>query len=153
MTNRKTRQWLVDAGAIFTALVFFVPFWWGLSEEQHLVKNGQITPGVVQSKETVDGGGETSNSYYVRYSFQAAGREYKGSMTVEHSLYEDLLPGDPLPIQYLADNPVRNRIAGALNPAILLFVALAAVGLCFFFFLGPQRWLREVGGGRDPALD
>jgi hypothetical protein len=153
MKNRRPRQWLVDAGAIFVALVFIVPVWWALNEEQRLLRDGQITRGVVLSKETIDGGGETSTELFVRYSFQdASDRQRTGSMSVEDRLYQRVSPGDPLPIQYLTDDPGRSRIAGEFSPAVLLGVALAALGLCYFFILGPQRWLRELRGGRDPVL-
>jgi hypothetical protein len=101
MRNRKARQWLVDAGAILTALVFLVPVGWALGEERRVSTNGQITQGVVLRKERIEGGGEGPASYYVHYSL----------------------------------------------------LALGAIGVCWFFMLGPQRWLRELGGERDPALD
>ena len=154
MKHRKPRQWLVDAGAIFTALVFLVPVGWVLAEERRLSTHGEIAQAVVLSKETIKGGGDGPTSYYVRYSFNdTSGREYTGSAEVGHSMYDTLSPGGRLQIQYLAEDPGRSRVAAAFNPGILMVVALGGLGVCFFFILGPQRWLRELGGERDPALD
>jgi hypothetical protein len=153
MKKRRGRQWFVDAGAVLTALVFLVPVGLLLAQEQRLSTDSQIATGVVQGKAHVAGGNDSSPDYYVLYSVtDASGREHAGRKLIEYSLYEKVSPGDPLSIQYLVDEPDTSRIAGAYNPTIPEALALAAVGLVFFYFLGPQRWLRELRGKPDPVL-
>ncbi len=152
-TPRVFKQWLTDAAAILIGLAAAAPLLWVHAEDERLSTDGQTTTGVVQNKQTIDGGGETSPSYSLRYSFEdLSGREHTGSAGVEYSIYERFSVGDPLPIQYLADQPGTSRIVGVFNPGILEAVAVTALGLIYFFFLGPHRWLRELRGKPDPVL-
>jgi hypothetical protein len=151
--DRRARQLFVDAGAVFTLFVFLLPVWWTSAQDERLSTNGETTTGVVQKKIYVRGGNDSSPDYYVEYSFaDAAGREHRARKLVESSLYEKLSPEDPLPIQYLVDDPGTSRIVGAYGPSISEAVALAGMGLVVFYFLGPLRWLRELRGRPDPAL-
>ncbi|MDP9300661.1 MAG: hypothetical protein M3P43_07180 [Actinomycetota bacterium] len=151
--RRRTRQWFVDAAAILIGLAAVAPLVWVHAEDERLSADGRVTTGVVQSKEAIDGGGETLTSYSLRYSFEdVSGREHTRSAGVEYSIYERISVGDPLPIQYLADQPETSRIVGVFNPGILEVVAVTALGLIYFFFLGPQRWIRELRGKPDPVL-
>jgi uncharacterized protein DUF3592 len=152
-TRRRARQWFVDGSAILIGLAALVPVLWVHAEDERLSANGQITTGVVQSKQRIDGGGESPTTYHLRYSFEdGSGRERAGSAGVEESMYERVSVGDRLPIQYLADQPQTSRIFGAFNPGIVEALALTALGLMYFLFLGPQRWLRELRGKPDPVL-
>jgi hypothetical protein len=139
---------------MITLLVFVVPVWWLLAEEHRVSTDGQIATGIVQSKTFVSGRGETSSYYSVSYSFSdASGREQTGSGRVDQSEYDKVSPGDALAIQYVPDGPLRSRIYGTSTlQDVGEPLALAAVGIAFFYFLGPQRWLREWRGKPDPVL-
>ena len=153
MTNRRARQWFVDAGAILTALVFLVPVVWLLVQEHRLSTDGMTATGVVRSKALVRGGNENPSEYYVAYGFEdASGTEHTGTTSVDDTVYDRVSLGEALPIEYLADQPQTSRIAGVFNPRIGEAGAMAGLGMVVFFFLGPQRWFREWRGGHDPAL-
>jgi uncharacterized protein DUF3592 len=152
--KRRARQWFIDGAAIITLLVFVVPVGWLLAEQHRLSTDGPIVTGIVRSKAFVSGRGEISSYYSVSYSFtDASGREQTGSGTVDESVYDKVSPGDALAIQYLPDGPSRSRAYGTSTlPEVGEPLALAAVGIAFFYFLGPQRWLREWRGKPDPVL-
>ena len=154
MSSRRARQWIVDAAAIFTLLLFAIPVWLILAQQDHLSSNGITTTGIVQNKTFARGGNDNSPDWFISYAFKdATGREHVGSSRVDATFFNRVSPGETLTIEYLADQPGTSRIARAANPGIGEALALGGVGVAFFYFLGPQRWLRQLSGGRDPVLD
>jgi hypothetical protein len=152
-TRRRARQWFVDGSAILIGLAALVPVIWIHADDERMSADGQITTGVVQGKETIEGGGETPTTYRLRYVFEdASGRKQAGSAGVEHSIYKTTSVGARLPIQYLPDQPQRSRIAGTFDPGILEALVLTALGFIYFFLLGPERWFKELRGEPDPVL-
>ena len=114
MSSRRARQWIVDAAAIFTLLLFAIPVWLILAQQDHLSSNGITTTGIVQNKTFARGGNDNSPDWFISYAFKdATGHEHVGSSRVDASFFNRVSPGETLTIEYLADQPGTSRIARA----------------------------------------
>jgi Protein of unknown function (DUF3592) len=153
-TGRNRKQWLADgiavlglAGALFAVAL--------VVRDVRLSTSAQTTVGTVTEKHLIEGGSEDPDTYSLRYSFvSAAGGEFRGSDSVEFSTYSKAKIGNRMNIEYAADDPENNRIAG--NSGMARWWAPFAVlvtGGAWFVVFGISRWLAVGRGEPDPALE
>jgi hypothetical protein len=152
--SRTYKQWRVDAVAVLllVASVSFLALL--IVPMARIAANPARAAGVVYAKKTIESDGESVPSYILRYSFRAsAGLEYRGSAEVGVKVYDRTSIGDPMEIEYAADDPSANRMIGDPGFAasqlkgelmIVFFVGL-------FVYLGPRRWLHTWRGEPDPG--
>ena len=150
-TGRTRQQWTADAAAVLI-LVLPASFGWFVVRDQQISAKPETAVAVITEKRFHEGGSEDPDTYSVRYSFRdASGREVRGGDTVGKRLYEKVQVGDGIEIQYAADDPSNNRVPGEFDPILLEGVAFAVMGLIFFWYLGPRRWLRTMRGEPEPG--
>ena len=151
-TTRTRNQWLADVGAVLSLLlVVFFPAM--VVRDQRISAKPETAIAVITEKRFDEGGSEEPSSYHVRYRFRAmSGAEFRSGATVGERLYDKVQVGDGIEIQYEADDPSNNRVPGEFNPRILEILGMAVMGLYFFGYLGPRRWLRTWRGEPDPIF-
>jgi hypothetical protein len=153
-TARNRKQWLADGMAILGlgSVLFAAAL---VVRDLALSANAQTAVGTVTEKHLSEGGSEDPDTYYLTYSFgAAAGGEFRGSDSVEQSTYSKAKVGERLNIEYAADDPKNNRIAG--NSGLARWWApfeIFVTGGAWFVFLGMSRWLAVRRGEPDPALE
>jgi hypothetical protein len=150
-TTRTQQQRIADAAAVLS-LVLPAFFLWFVVRDQQISAKPETAIAVITEKRFDEGGSEEPDSYDVRYPFRAAsGEEFRSGASVTQRLYDKVQPGDGIEIQYAADDPSNNRVPGEFNPIILEVLGLAVMGLYFFGYLGPRRWVRTLRGEPDPG--
>ena len=103
---------MVVFGAIFAAIG-----WSMIRTEHRYQQDGQTANGVVLVKAieraTRTGSNNSRTEYTVTYRFDASdGQSYEGRDIVPVSTWERLREQDPVQIQYVASDPLTNRVAG-----------------------------------------
>jgi hypothetical protein len=147
----KGGRWL-DALAIVhlaVALIFSVM----VVQTCRIMANPATAIGVVESKKVINGG-EDPDTYQLSYSFAAtSGVTYRGRASVSTKIYDKTSVGDPVTVQYAADDPDNNRVVSETgDPDVGRYVGYGIAGLCVFVFFGPRRWLALRNGEPDPVL-
>ena len=152
-TTRTGKQWLADIGAIFV-LAGLLALVGVVVQTCRIMANPATATGVVESKRMIEGKGESSDEYHLRYSFSViSGGTYHGAAGVSAEIYERTSVGDAIEVQYASDDPGNNRVIGDTGNPLAVESALAAVTfLVMFVWLGPQRWLASRRGEPDPIL-
>ena len=106
-----------------------------ISAEKRYEREGRTVQASVTSKDTyttrsTSGTGRhrrtrTRTHYRVAYTFRTDdGTSHSGRGNVSHSLWSSLAPGKPIEVQYLPDNPSKNRPAAAKQGRTVWFVVL-----------------------------
>src|SRR5205809_152724 len=132
-TTRTGQQWLADIGAILVlagvlALVGMVV------QTCRIMASPATATGVVESKRMIEGKGENSDQYHLRYSFSViSGSTYHGEAEVSAKIYDRTSVGDPIEVQYASDDPGNNRVIGDTGNPLALESALAAVTFLVMF--------------------
>lgn len=107
---------------------------------------------MLREKVFIEGGGEDSPRYLLRYTFTSAGDAYRGQAAVTSEFFGDVAVGSPLEIEYAADDPANNRVRGQFDPDAFLYAVVTVTGAALFVGLGPRRWLATLRGEPDPVL-
>jgi uncharacterized protein DUF3592 len=153
MKERTRQQWTADVGAI-VCLALLTAFVVMVVQTGRIMANPAYVTGVVESKRVTEGNSESPEECRVQYSFSVtAGGTYRGTAGVSRKIYDRTSVGDPIEIQYAADDPGNNRVIGATGDPQVLESAVAAITvLVMFVWLGPRRWLALRHGEPDPLL-
>jgi uncharacterized integral membrane protein len=151
-TGRTRQQWTADAAAILILVLPAFFGWFVVRDQQISAKPGKAIA-VITEKRFFEGDSESPDSYHLGYRFRAAsGEEFRSGAGIGKRLYDKVQVGDGIEIQYAADDPSNNRVPGEFNPVILEVLGLAVMGLIFFWYLGPRRWMCTLRGEPEPAL-
>ena len=149
---RTGKQWLADAGAVFS-LLFVLIYVVAFVQYQRISMNPARAEGTLGEKVFIKGDGENSPRYLLRYRFTArTGDQYQGQAAVTDDFFQTASVGSQLEIEYAADDPGNNRVRGQFDPDALLYAALAVMGAALFVYLGPRRCLGTWRGEPDPVL-
>ena len=151
-TSRTRIQWLTDLGAV-VSLLFVLVYVVLFVQYQRISLNLANAEGVVREKVFTKGDGENSPRYLLRYTFTAAdGEAYRGQAAVTSEFFANVAVGNPLQIEYAADDPANNRVRGQFDPDALQYAVVTVIGAALFVAFGPRRWLSTLRGEPDPVL-
>jgi len=147
----KGGRWIDAFAIIHLALAVIVVA--TVVQTSRIMANPETAIGVVESKHVINGG-EDPDTYQLRYSFAAtSGGPHRGSASVTQRIYERTSVGDPVTVQYAADDPDNNRVISETgDPDVLRNVFYGIYGLGMFVCFGPRRWLALRRGEPDPIL-
>ena len=121
-------------------------------QTSRIMANPETAIGVVESKHVINGG-EDPDTYQLRYSFAAtSGGPHRGSASVTQKIHERTSVGDPVTVQYPADDPDNNRVISETgDPEVLRSVLYGIYGFGMFVYFGLRRWLALWRGEPDPV--
>lgn len=106
----KGGRWL-DALAILHLLVA-VAFASMLVQTCRIMANPATATGVVESKKVINGG-EDPDTYELSYAFATSGGTYRGRASVATKIYDHISVGEPVTVQYAADDPGNSQCGRA----------------------------------------
>lgn len=149
---KRDGRWIDALAVVHLALAVTVAVM--VVQTYRIMANPETAVGVVETKELTRGNSENPDLFYLRYSFQAAsGGTYRGTANVTQKIYDRASVGDPVTVQYAADDPGNSRVISETgNPRDFEFGLFGLAGLGVFVYLGPRRWLALRRGEPDPAL-
>lgn len=146
------RFFLIYFGAVWIAVAALFGFLGKimLDREAKFHESGVVVDGTVSSKrmeerwERRDGRNEKITSHLVKYTFETRqGRKLEAENGVPESEYQHMHVGEPVPIEYLPDEPEVSRVAGGSEtlPGWLMIIfgvlcALVGVGSVVAHFKG-----------------
>ena len=147
----KGGRWLDALAIVHLALAVIVVA--VVIQTSRIMANPETAIGAVESKQVINGG-EDPDTFQLRYSFAAtSGGPHRGSASVTQRIYERTSVGDPVTVQYAADDPDNNRVISETgDPDVLRNVFYGIYGLGMFVCFGPRRWLALRRGEPDPIL-
>ena len=115
---KKLKEKLERPAAIFLAVVFAIAFvLMGVDHQADLEKARILVRDGVQTTARVTAqhvSGRRSRTYYVYYSYQAAGKTWEREGKVDRDSYDELAPGMVIPVRFMADDPRSGIIEGEL---------------------------------------
>jgi len=148
---RSGNRWLDVLALLQLAFVLIVAGM--LVQTCRIMAKPETAAGVVESKKVVEGDSENPDVFDLRYSFEATRATYRGSASVSREIYDRTSVGDPVTVQYAADDPGNNRLISQTgDPRNFEFGAGAISGLVIFIYFGPRRWFAMRRGEPDPIL-
>jgi len=146
----KGGRWLDALAILHLAVAVIIGS--ALVQTCRIMANPATATGVVESKKMINGG-EDPDTYQLSYSFATSAGTHYGRASVSTKIYDRTSVGEPVTVQYAADDPGNNRLVSETgDPDVGRFVGYASVGLVVFLFFGPRRWLAMRNGEPDPAL-